>query len=163
VAGVAVERAQGLAGLALSGAALGFLWWNWHPARIFLGDVGSVPLGFVIGGLLLGLVGAGYWAAALILPLYYLADASITLLRRLFAGQPIWRAHRDHYYQRAAAGRLGHAGTSTAVAILDIVLIALAILAASASPMLALLAAAVLVAALLTVFGSGKSAAPRAQ
>src|SRR3546814_1731258 len=52
------------------------------PAKVFLGDVGSVPLGFLLGWLLLGLAAAGHWAPALILPLYYLADATITLACR---------------------------------------------------------------------------------
>src|SRR5436853_324165 len=51
--------------VALSAAVLGFLPWNWHPARVFLGDVGSVPLGFVAGWLLLLLASRGYWASAL--------------------------------------------------------------------------------------------------
>jgi len=62
--------------------ALGFLAWNWHPAKIFLGDVGSVPLGFLLGWLLIGLAARGQGAAALILALYYLADATLTLVRR---------------------------------------------------------------------------------
>src|SRR3546814_6996156 len=66
-------------GASIAAAAAGFLWWNWHPAKVFLGDVGSVPLGFLLGWLLLGLAAAGDWAAALILPLYYLADATIPL------------------------------------------------------------------------------------
>ena len=50
--------------LVLAGAAMGFLWWNWHPAKVFLGDVGSVPLGFLLGWLLLSLAGHGFWASA---------------------------------------------------------------------------------------------------
>jgi UDP-N-acetylmuramyl pentapeptide phosphotransferase/UDP-N-acetylglucosamine-1-phosphate transferase len=63
----------------LTGAAIGFLVWNWSPARIFLGDVGSVPLGYLLGFLLLDLAVRGHWRIALILPLYFLADATITL------------------------------------------------------------------------------------
>ncbi|QQP90247.1 glycosyltransferase family 4 protein [Skermanella sp. TT6] len=92
--------------LATVGAALGFLGWNWHPARVFMGDVGSVPLGYLLGWLLLGAAGAGAWAAALLVPLYFLADATFTLLRRLAAGKRIWQPHREHIYQRAVqAGR----------------------------------------------------------
>src|SRR3546814_11753862 len=69
-------------GASIAAAAAGVLWWNWHPAKVFLGDVGSVPLGFLLGWLLLGLAAAGHWAPALILPLYYLADATITLACR---------------------------------------------------------------------------------
>ena len=59
-----------LYGLTAVAAALGFLWWNWQPASIFLGDVGSVPLGLLLGWLLLDLSAHGYWTSALILPLY---------------------------------------------------------------------------------------------
>jgi UDP-N-acetylmuramyl pentapeptide phosphotransferase/UDP-N-acetylglucosamine-1-phosphate transferase len=100
--------------VALAAAALGFLPWNWHPARVFLGDAGSVPLGFAAGWLLLLLAGRGYWASALLLPLYYLADATITLLGRLARGEAVWRAHRNHFYQRA----LAHDGDHAAVALL---------------------------------------------
>ncbi|MBF0563127.1 MAG: glycosyltransferase family 4 protein, partial [Alphaproteobacteria bacterium] len=69
--------------LAMMGAALGFLRWNWHPARIFLGDIGSVPLGYLLGWLLIGAATTGHGTAALILPLYYLTDATLTLGWRL--------------------------------------------------------------------------------
>ena len=91
----------GLFALIIAMAAAGFLPWNWHPARIFLGDVGSVTLGYLIGWLLLGAAASGSWAAALLLPLYYLADATLTLFSRLRRREPVWQAHRKHYYQRA--------------------------------------------------------------
>ena len=99
-----------LFGLAAAAAASGFLVQNWPPARIFLGDVGSVPLGFLLGWLLLELAARGYHTAAVILPAYYLIDSSVTLLIRIRLGQYPWRAHRNHFYQRAAQGGLGHAG-----------------------------------------------------
>ncbi len=101
-AGLTDPVAQALA-LLLIGACLGFLVHNWHSARIFLGDVGSVPLGFLAGFLLLGLAVRGYPAAAVILPLYYLADSGITITRRALRGEKIWRPHREHFYQKAAA------------------------------------------------------------
>ncbi len=111
---------------ALIGAAAGFLVWNWPPAKIFLGDAGSTVLGFLLGALLLELVRGGMTAAAFILPAYYVTDATITLLRRLLRGKKIWRAHREHAYQRAVRRGLSHARVSAAVAILNIVLIILA-------------------------------------
>jgi UDP-N-acetylmuramyl pentapeptide phosphotransferase/UDP-N-acetylglucosamine-1-phosphate transferase len=117
---------QGLAGLALAGAAVGFLAWNWHPARIFLGDVGSVPLGYIVGGLLIQAVVAGHWAAALILPLYYLADATVVLVARALSGQKPWEAHKSHFYQRAHQGGLSHGQVSLCIGGLNVVLIALA-------------------------------------
>lgn len=88
--------------LALFGALLGFAPFNRPVARLFLGDVGSLPIGLLVGYLLLLLAGAGYVAAALLLPLYYLMDATLTLLRRLWNGEKFWQAHRSHFYQRAS-------------------------------------------------------------
>lgn len=102
IAGTSDDHAAMLALAAAAGAA-GFLRWNWPPARLFLGDVGSVPLGYVMGWLLLAMATKGLWAPALILPLYYLADATLTLLMRIARGERIWQAHRQHFYQRALA------------------------------------------------------------
>jgi UDP-N-acetylmuramyl pentapeptide phosphotransferase/UDP-N-acetylglucosamine-1-phosphate transferase len=86
---------------ALVGAMLGFAPFNKPVAKLFLGDVGSLPIGLLLGWLLLQLAQQGQLAAALLLPLYYLADATITLGRRIFAGETFWHAHRSHFYQRA--------------------------------------------------------------
>ena len=80
---------------------IGFAYFNRPVARLFLGDVGSLPIGLLLGWLLLLLAANGHLAAALLMPLYYLADATITLLRRLFRGEPVWHAHRTHFYQLA--------------------------------------------------------------
>jgi UDP-N-acetylmuramyl pentapeptide phosphotransferase/UDP-N-acetylglucosamine-1-phosphate transferase len=87
--------------LALMGAMLGFAPFNKPVAKLFLGDVGSLPIGLLLGWLLLQLARGGEPAAALLLPLYYLADASVTLIRRIAAREPFWQAHRSHFYQRA--------------------------------------------------------------
>jgi UDP-N-acetylmuramyl pentapeptide phosphotransferase/UDP-N-acetylglucosamine-1-phosphate transferase len=155
LAAVAVAAGPWIAagpGLVLAAGAAGFLAWNWHPARVFLGDVGSIPFGYLAGGLLLALAGAGHWAAALILPLYYLADATLTLLRRLARGEAMWRAHREHFYQRAVQGGLSHAGVALRVALADAVLVGCA-LWSLAAPWWALLAAAAVVAVLLAELG----------
>jgi len=86
----------------LLGGVLGFLPWNWHKARLFLGDVGSIGLGYLLGYLLLSLAIAGHLGIALCLPLYYVADASVTLLRRIVQGEKFWQPHRTHFYQQAA-------------------------------------------------------------
>jgi UDP-N-acetylmuramyl pentapeptide phosphotransferase/UDP-N-acetylglucosamine-1-phosphate transferase len=70
-------------------------------ARIFLGDVGSLPIGLLCAWLLFLVAGSGHLAAALVLPLYYLADATLTLFRRAMRGEKVWQAHRTHFYQRA--------------------------------------------------------------
>lgn len=90
-----------LVGCALLGGMLGFAPFNRPVARLFLGDVGSLPIGLLTGFLLLALAGKGHLAAAIILPLYYLADATITLFLRLSRGEKVWEAHRSHFYQRA--------------------------------------------------------------
>ncbi len=87
---------------AVTGAALGFLLFNFDPARVFLGDAGSIPLGFLAGGLgLLGVV-KGQWP--LWFPLLsfapFVVDATLTLLRRILRRETFWTAHREHYYQR---------------------------------------------------------------
>jgi UDP-N-acetylmuramyl pentapeptide phosphotransferase/UDP-N-acetylglucosamine-1-phosphate transferase len=90
-----------LIALGLCGAMIGFAPFNRPVAHIFLGDVGSLPIGLLLGWLLVLLAGHGYLAAAALLPLYYLADATITLLRRFANGEPVTQAHRSHFYQRA--------------------------------------------------------------
>ena len=90
-----------LVALTLCGAMIGFAPFNRPVAQLFLGDVGSLPIGLLLGWLLILLAGGGHLAAALLLPLYYLADATITLLRRLVKGEKVTQAHRTHFYQRA--------------------------------------------------------------
>src|SRR5271169_64600 len=87
--------------LSLCGAMIGFAYFNRPVARLFLGDVGSLPIGLMLGWLLVLVAGNGGRAAAILLPLYYLADSTITLLRRIANGEKIWQAHRSHFYQRA--------------------------------------------------------------
>ncbi len=87
--------------LALGGAMVGFAYFNRPAAKLFLGDVGSLPIGLLLGWLLVLLAGHGDLAAALLLPLYYLADATLTLIRRLLSGERVWQPHRTHYYQQA--------------------------------------------------------------
>jgi UDP-N-acetylmuramyl pentapeptide phosphotransferase/UDP-N-acetylglucosamine-1-phosphate transferase len=137
----------------LAAATLGFLVWNWAPAKLFLGDVGSVPLGYLLGWLLLAAAADGAWAAALILPLYYLADATITLIKRAARGAKIWQAHREHFYQRAVQGGASHARVAAQVLACNAVLIVLAVVAARGSVWPALLASVGTVAALLVRLG----------
>jgi UDP-N-acetylmuramyl pentapeptide phosphotransferase/UDP-N-acetylglucosamine-1-phosphate transferase len=115
--------------LALAAAALGFLLFNFPPAKIFLGDVGSVPLGFLAGAL--GLQG---WRDDL-WPLWFpvvvfapfIADASATLVRRALRGEKVWQAHREHYYQRLVRLGFGHRGTAYVAYALMLVCAALAL------------------------------------
>ncbi|MEQ1697045.1 MAG: glycosyltransferase family 4 protein [Hyphomicrobiaceae bacterium] len=145
-AGVALPL-DGLA-LAVLGASAGFLVWNWHKARIFLGDVGSIPLGFLMSGLLLYVATQVSLAAAVILPLYYLTDATLTLARRLSRREKVWEPHRTHAYQRAARTAGSHSAVAVRVGGCNLVLIGAAVVAV-ASPMAGLAVAAVSVAALM--------------
>jgi UDP-N-acetylmuramyl pentapeptide phosphotransferase/UDP-N-acetylglucosamine-1-phosphate transferase len=138
----------------IGAGAAGFLTWNWPPARIFLGDVGSVPLGFLTGWLLLLLALYGAWIAAAIVPLYYLADSTLTLIQRLARGEKVWHAHARHFYQRAARRSGSHARVASAIAVVDAVLIAAAAAAAAGfAPIACLIFAAAAVGVLLWYFG----------
>jgi UDP-N-acetylmuramyl pentapeptide phosphotransferase/UDP-N-acetylglucosamine-1-phosphate transferase len=90
-----------LVAAALCGAMFGFAPFNRPVAKIFLGDVGSLPIGLLLGWCLLQLGYDKQYAAALLLPMYYLFDATATLLRRMARREPFWAAHRSHFYQRA--------------------------------------------------------------
>jgi UDP-N-acetylmuramyl pentapeptide phosphotransferase/UDP-N-acetylglucosamine-1-phosphate transferase len=90
-----------LVAAALCGAMVGFAPFNRPVAKVFLGDVGSLPIGLLLGWCLLGLAWHQQIAAALLLPAYYLADSTVTLFRRLARAEPFWSAHRSHFYQRA--------------------------------------------------------------
>lgn len=148
---IGVGRDPGLAGAAaaIAAAALGFLRWNWMPAKIFLGDVGSVPLGYLLGFALLAVAAEGHWKIALILPLYFLADATITLLRRLLRGERVWQPHRRHFYQQAVTRGLSHAAVVRRVIVADLLLVGLGWAAENGAGLAALAAAAAVVLALL--------------
>jgi UDP-N-acetylmuramyl pentapeptide phosphotransferase/UDP-N-acetylglucosamine-1-phosphate transferase len=90
-----------LVAAALCGAMLGFAPFNRPVAKVFLGDVGSLPIGLLLGWCLLQLAWHQQLTAALLLPLYYLTDATLTLFRRIARREPFWAAHRSHFYQRA--------------------------------------------------------------
>ena len=156
----ALPSAGVVAALALLGAMLGFAPFNRPVARLFLGDVGSLPIGLLLAWLLILLAGSGHVAAALLLPLYYLADATLTLGRRLFAGERVWQAHRTHFYQRATDGGFSVIEIVARVFVANIVLAALALVTVMISDrwvaVATLAAGAALVAWLLRAFARGK-------
>ena len=116
--------------VALLGATLGFAPFNRPVARLFLGDVGSLPIGLLLGWLMLMLAGRDNLAAAILLPLYYLADATITLARRLMRREPVWQAHRTHFYQRATDGGFSVKEIVARIFVLNLALAALALITA---------------------------------
>lgn len=106
--------------LTLVGAVSGFLLFNFPPARIFMGDVGSASLGLLAGGLILW--GArdnifSIWAGILVFS-PFIVDASVTLLGRMLRGERFWQAHKTHYYQRLVLLGWGHRKTVLAEYVL---------------------------------------------
>jgi UDP-N-acetylmuramyl pentapeptide phosphotransferase/UDP-N-acetylglucosamine-1-phosphate transferase len=147
--------------LALGGAMIGFAYFNRPTARVFLGDVGSLPIGLILGWLLLLVASGGHLVAAVVMPLYYLADATITLFRRLIRREPFWEGHRTHFYQQATDKGFA---TMAVVARVFIVNIGLGILAVISvivpgrpSEIAALTVGALLVAWLLAAFERGRT------
>lgn len=98
---------------ALAGAAAGFLTQNWPPARLFLGDVGAVTIGFLVGVLTLtGATRAGLDPAVPLLVFApFVLDATLTLAHRAARGRRVWEAHRDHWYQHLVLAGWGHRRT----------------------------------------------------
>jgi UDP-N-acetylmuramyl pentapeptide phosphotransferase/UDP-N-acetylglucosamine-1-phosphate transferase len=117
--------------VALAGALIGFWPFNRHVARVFLGDVGSLAIGGMVGWLLLSAAGSGRLVSALILALYVLADTGMTLLYRWRRGERLSEAHREHFYQRAVAGGMPVPHVTGRVLVLGSVLMMLALLAAA--------------------------------
>ncbi len=135
--------------IVIGAAVVGFLLFNWPPARMFMGDVGSAGLGYLLGWLLTLAASKGALVPALLLPLYFVADATTTLAMRAWRRKPLGTAHRDHAYQHAVDAGVSHAVVSASVLGLGLVLIALAILAIPA-PLTALGFGLALTAAFIT-------------
>ncbi|MBY0246155.1 MAG: glycosyltransferase family 4 protein [Nitrospiraceae bacterium] len=110
------DRALALVSLSIAVAAGAFLLFNFHPARVFLGDAGSTTFGYLAAGL--GLIGWRDGAWSLWFPLLvfspFIVDATVTLLRRMVQGERFWQAHRTHYYQRLVLNGWSHRKTSLA-------------------------------------------------
>lgn len=107
---LAHDESFAMMNLAISAAALGFLFFNFSPAKIFMGDAGSIPLGFLVAAM--GLWGwqRGDWPPLfpVLVFLPFIADATVTLIKRTLQGMKITEAHRDHYYQRAIQSGMSH-------------------------------------------------------
>ena len=155
----AVPWAAGITALVLCGAMTGFAPFNRPVAKLFLGDVGSLPLGLIVFWLLMQLA-QKHLAAALLLPLYYLADTGITLMRRLARGENITQAHRSHFYQLATAHGLSVDAVIGRVLVVNVVLAALAAVSirqeSLAVDVAVLALGSAVVAALLAAMSRGK-------
>jgi UDP-N-acetylmuramyl pentapeptide phosphotransferase/UDP-N-acetylglucosamine-1-phosphate transferase len=155
----ALPPADAAIAVALLGATIGFAPFNRPVAKLFLGDVGSLPIGLLLFWLLLQLAANGHLAAAIELPLYYVADATVTLALRLVRRENLLRAHRTHFYQRATDRGYSVAEVVTSVFITNVALAFLAIITIGRESLeahgsaLALAALAVLVALVRFVRG----------
>ena len=113
-------------------SSLAFLLFNFYPAKIFMGDAGSIPLGFLAGAI--GLHGwqQGLWPMWFPVLVFspFIVDSTATLLKRVLRHEKVWQAHREHYYQRLVLLGWGHKKTAVAEYILMflIVICALAML-----------------------------------
>ncbi len=96
--------------LSVAGAALAFLRFNFPPARLFMGDCGSIPLGFLAAGIGWHGVRDGLWTPLLPVLVFspFIVDATVTLVTRLGRGEKVWQAHRSHYYQRLVRMGFSH-------------------------------------------------------
>ena len=104
------------AGLAVAGGFAGFLPWNLGRGTVFLGDVGSYLLGGSLAGIAVAAFLSGVYVEYLLPPLaVYVADTSVTLLRRVRAGEAWYRPHRQHVYQRLTDVGLSHTGSALVV------------------------------------------------
>ncbi len=133
---------------------LGFLIWNWEPSAIFLGDVGSVPLGYILGWFFLLLIAKGLWAAAFILPLYYLCDATWTLTRRSLRKEKVWHAHKEHCYQIAVQNGASHKKVALVILACNLCLICITVLFSQDHPWVSLAFSISIVAATMKLLSS---------
>jgi UDP-N-acetylmuramyl pentapeptide phosphotransferase/UDP-N-acetylglucosamine-1-phosphate transferase len=134
---IAGDVALALACGSISAAAGTFLWFNFYPARVFLGDAGSIPLGFLAASL--GMLGwiDGLWPIWFPLVVFsaFVVDATVTLLRRLARGERVWQAHREHCYQRLVRQGWGHRRTALVEYSLMIACAGLALIAVRVAPL----------------------------
>lgn len=119
---IAGEPAVSVLGAALAAGSAGFLVHNWAPARIFMGDVGAAFLGFAFAAV--PFLGTGSERSALgslaVFPVwFFLLDSVFTLLRRALRGEKVWRAHREHIYQRLVIAGLSHARVASVYGVLS--------------------------------------------
>jgi Fuc2NAc and GlcNAc transferase len=149
----------------LGGAALGFLFWNAPPAKIFMGDVGSGFLGFIVAGLLLLSVDAGVFSpwVALLLVIAFIGDATVTLLRRMLRGERWYEGHRQHAYQHLAIRWGSHRKVTLAYTAFNVLAVVPAVWLANRCPDSAIWivgVVAVIVMALCLAAGAGAPATP---
>ena len=116
-------------GLIFFSSILGFLYWNQPPAKIFLGDCGSIPIGFLIGGIcILSLINLNNFVPTMLLLLYYVLDSSLTLANRVVKKKNIFTAHSEHFYQKKVRNGWSHKEVLLKITITNSILIIFALL-----------------------------------
>ncbi len=118
----------GLIGAVIGGAALGFLFWNVPKAKIFMGDVGSIPLGVWVGYGLIYVASTYGITTAFLLYAYPMLDATYTLIKRGVRREKIWHAHNEHFYQKSVQNGRGHFTTSLWIGFFNLACILLALI-----------------------------------
>jgi UDP-N-acetylmuramyl pentapeptide phosphotransferase/UDP-N-acetylglucosamine-1-phosphate transferase len=133
--------------------SIGFIKYNWSPAKIFLGDVGSITLGFLIGLCLLLIASSSLklFAACCVASLYYIADGGLTILIRFAKGEKIWLPHLNHFFQKAARGGMSHKQIVLRIAACNFCLMILAVTTLY-FPMPSIILAGIVVALVLVHF-----------
>jgi UDP-N-acetylmuramyl pentapeptide phosphotransferase/UDP-N-acetylglucosamine-1-phosphate transferase len=124
-----ISQNIGAESLIIIAGILGFWIFNRYPSSIFLGDSGSIPLGALLGWLLITLAAGGYWVPAVLIPAYYVVDATLTLMWRMVSGQAFWQAHSQHAYQTVVKGGRSHRAATIPIALINIVLLGLTYIA----------------------------------
>ena len=135
----------------ISGSSAAFLLWNWHPAKVFLGDAGSIPLGFINFILMLILCKNNLWFVAIILNSYYLCDSTYTLLKRIKMKKKPWEAHKDHFYQFPIQKGVKHSTVSSFILLHGMLMIILSI-STIIKPGLASIILSLMIAGISTVY-----------
>lgn len=140
---IAEDLPAALLAAAMAAAALGFLPWNLGKARVFMGDVGSISLGFLIAGLLIyGFISGAFsvWVATLVM-LVFVCDSSLTLLARVIKGERCYTPHKQHVYQRLIAHGWSHNKVMWLYQLINLLLVVPVIVVAVSFPELAKVAA----------------------
>ncbi|RTK92662.1 MAG: glycosyltransferase family 4 protein [Rickettsiales bacterium] len=111
------------------GWTAGFICFNWHPAKIFVGDVGSISIGFLLGICLISIAASSItlFVSCVIASLYYIADGGLTILIRLFKGEKIWQPHLQHFFQKALKKGLSHSQVVKRIIICNFFLMLLSV------------------------------------
>jgi UDP-N-acetylmuramyl pentapeptide phosphotransferase/UDP-N-acetylglucosamine-1-phosphate transferase len=117
-----------------------------------MGDVGSIPLGFLSAWILLSMASQKMGAAAFILSLVFFADATLTLFKRLFWGEKIWQAHNQHFYQRAVQRGLSHSQTTLGAVYANTVLVGIALWSTHGNALTAIAVAFVVIGLLFVYY-----------